>query len=277
MQFAKLEALGNDFIVMQAAGPPEAEALAGQAARLCDRRRGIGADGLIVALPPTQGGADWGMRIFNADGSEAEMCGNGVRCLALYLRRSGLAPDESLTVETLAGPIRVAWQGEQMRVEMGRPVLEAAEVPTAQRTGRVILREICVEDRAFAVTAVSMGPPHAVIYAEELSDALVLGYGSKLEGHPFFPRRTNVDFVRVIAEGEIEMRVYERGCGETPACGTGACAAVVAGVLTGRSGHRVTVHLPGGDLEVAWDGDPQHSVYLTGPARWVFAGEMAVP
>lgn len=276
MKFAKLEGLGNDFIVTHEVTEADIPALRQRAPLLCDRRRGVGADSLILVLPPTSPAADFQMRTINADGSEAEMCGNGVRCLALYVNRAGLTDKAALAVETRAALIQTARTGDQVRVDMGRPILGAERIPTARRGGRVLMEPVRVEGRTFAVTAVSMGNPHAVIYADDLTDDLVLGFGPKLERHPFFPNRTNVEFVRVLSESAIQVRVFERGCGETAACGTGACASVVAGVLTQQHGHRVTVHLKGGDLLVEWDGDPAHPVFMTGPARWVFAGEIEI-
>ena len=159
---------------------------------------------------------------------------------------------------------------------MGPPVLDAARIPVAKTSGEAIGEKIAVDKKEFTVTAVSMGNPHAVVYADELTDELVLAFGKKLESHPFFPRKANIEFVKVLANDEIRMRVYERGCGETMACGTGACASVVSGVLNGLHGTMVTVHLLGGDLLVEWSGDRKSPVYLTGPARWVYEGEIAL-
>ncbi len=274
LPFAKLHGLGNDFIATHHAAEADLPALKAHAPHLCDRRRGIGADGILAALPSQRG--DFRMVTINADGSEAEMCGNGVRCFALYLNEAGLSDKTELTIETPAGLIKTQRAGARFRVDMRPPVLDAPRIPTAQAEGRVVMAPLEVDGRAFAVTAVSMGPPHAVIYADELSDDLVLGWGPKLERHPFFPNGVNVNFIRVCGGDAVQMRVWERGCGETPACGTGACASVVAGVLVGRHGHEVTVHLRGGDLLVEWDGTPSHPVYMTGPAAWVFAGEVEI-
>ncbi|MCZ7546727.1 MAG: diaminopimelate epimerase [Anaerolineae bacterium] len=272
MQFAKLEGLRNDFIVTHDLSEADIASLKRLAPQLCDRRRGIGADSILAVLPPAAGEADFVMRTINADGSEAEMCGNGIRCVAVYANRVGLTDRATLTVETPAGLIRTWRTGDQVRVDMGAPVLDAARIPTTQPGGRVVMAPLVVDGQTFAVTAVSMGNPHAVIYRDDLTDALVRGYGPKLERHPFFPNRTNVEFINVMSDTEIQMRVWERGCGETAACGTGACASVVAGILNGKHGPRVMVHLTGGDLLVEWDGDPAHAVFMTGPARWVFEG-----
>jgi diaminopimelate epimerase len=229
-KFTKMHGCGNDFILLRASNDAPVSGISPRTASLCDRRTGIGADGIIFVMPSKS--ADFRMRIFNADGSEAEMCGNGMRCFARYVRRNRLSAKKKLTVETLAGPIVAEIRADTVRVTMGPPRLGAAEIPVAlpDTGGPVIMHTVHVGDREFALTAVSMGNPHAVVYADELSDELVLGWGGKLESHPLFPRKTNVEFVKVLSGTEIRMRVYERGCGETLACGTGACAAVVAGV-----------------------------------------------
>ena len=273
MNFAKMHGCGNDFIVSHEVGPAEVPALARRAPALCDRRTGVGADGIVLVLPSPV--ADLAMRIINADGSEAEMCGNGIRCALRYALSRGLASGSAVTFHTLAGRIRAETQGELVRVDMGAPVLDAPAIPTAQAAGRVLMHELEAGGRSFAVTAVSMGNPHAVIYAEELSDELVLRYGPLLERHPFFPRRANIEFVKVLAEGEVALRVWERGCGETPACGTGACAAAVAGILNGRHGSPVRVRLTGGELRIEWNGDEQQSVFMTGPAAEVYTGRVS--
>jgi diaminopimelate epimerase len=222
------------------------------------------------------------MRIFNADGGEAEMCGNGVRCFGEYLRLTGRQA-KRFVIETLAGPIEVenldsdGTHGGNYRVNMGAPRLLPDEIPVvpAEITDKdFIMQEIAALDKTFRVTAVSMGNPHAVVYAEDLSDELVLEAGPAIQRHPFFPKGVNVEFVHIISADEVRMRVYERGCGETQACGTGACAAVVAGVVSGLGGNDVTVRLLGGDLHISWDGDRGHPVFMSGPARAVFHGEI---
>lgn len=272
--FVKMEGLGNDFIVLHGIEDTLAGKIALQAEELCDRRRGIGADGVICVLPSPE--ADFRMRIFNSDGSEAEMCGNGVRCFAHYLYMNSLTSKTDLTVDTLAGIIGIRKEDNLYRVNMGAPHLSPGQIPVKGEGDDFIMREVKAGDRIFRVTAVSMGNPHAVIYADALTDDLVLGCGPLLESHDLFPRRTNVEFIKVLSESEIQMRVYERGCGETQACGTGACAAAVSGILNGLHGNEVTVHLPGGDLHITWDGDRTHPVYMTGPARTVFSGTVEV-
>jgi diaminopimelate epimerase len=274
MRFVKMEGCANDFIVTHdtlGADGALVETIRKNTPGLCDRRLGIGADGVLCVLPSDS--ADFSMRIFNADGSEAEMCGNGIRCFALYVKTAGLWNKPALSVETLRGVIKTSWAGSRIRVDMGPPILDAPKVPAAKASGRAVMETIDVDGRTFSITAVSMGNPHGVIFADELTDDLVLGWGRKLESHPFFPKKANIEFVKVLSRGEIRVRVYERGCGETMACGTGACASVVAGVITGRLDTGVIVHLPGGDLEIEWDGKDESPVFMTGPARSVFAGE----
>jgi len=265
-----MEGCANDFLVTNDATPGDMARLTAATPRLCDRRRGIGGDGLVVVLPSTS--ADFMMRVINSDGSEAEMCGNGIRCFASFLKRMNLTRKSRLSVETLAGIKEIEFAGEQIRVNMGPPVLAGRSIPAASDRNPVVAESLDVDGRAFDVTAVSMGNPHAVIYAPELTDELVLGFGKKLECHPFFPKKVNVEFVKVLSDTEVSMRVFERGCGETMACGTGACATMVAGVLNKKGGHEVTVHLLGGDLLIQWDGDAAHPVFMTGPANWVFEG-----
>jgi diaminopimelate epimerase len=276
MKFTKMEGLANDFILTVPADEAESERLGTWAARLCDRRRGIGADGLIMVLPPRTDDADFRMRIYNADGSEAEMCGNGIRCFARFVNETGLSDKNDLAIDTGAGLIRTSRSDDAVRVDMGAPILEAPRIPTTARSGRVIDHPLEAGDRTFRVTAVSMGNPHAVIHVPAISDEHIVTYGPLLERHPFFPNRCNIEFIQVLDPTHIRMRVFERGCGETQACGTGACASMVAGVLTGRNATRVTVTLNGGDLAVEWDGDPAHAVHMTGPARTVFRGEITL-
>ena len=272
MKFVKMEGLANDFILTDELGEENIATLQKNVPAWCDRRRGIGADGVILVLPSTKAG--YRMRIFNADGSEAEMCGNGIRCLAVYLKKKELWEKAHLSVETIAGIVGAEYVGDLIKVDMGAPILDAPRIPVAKESGRAIMERIAVDDAYFSITALSMGNPHAVIYSDELTDELVTNIGEKIESHPFFPQRVNVEFVKVLSDKEIQMRVFERGCGETMACGTGACAAVVSGVLNKKHGNAVIVHLLGGDLFVEWDGNASHPVSMTGPARWVFEGEI---
>jgi diaminopimelate epimerase len=272
LKFVKMEGLANDFILTHNVSERGIESIRKKTVGLCDRKRGIGADGVIFILPSKA--ADFRMRIFNADGSEPEMCGNGIRCFALYLKKMGLCKKSRISVETLAGIIQTEFSGDLIKVTMGAPILEAPRIPVAQQSGQVIMEKIAVDGETFKITAVSMGNPHAVIYTNKLTDELVLEKGKKLESHSFFPKKANIEFIQVLSSKEIRMRVFERGCGETMACGTGACAAVVSGIINNKHDKKVTVHLLGGDLFIEWDGKLTHPVYMTGPARWVYSGEI---
>jgi diaminopimelate epimerase len=276
MNFYKMEGLGNDFIITHEVPEKEIQRLKNQFVMLCDRRRGVGADGIIFVLPSDN--CDFKMRIFNSDGSEPEMCGNGIRCFALYLKLLKISDLKKLSIETLAGVIITEVVDEKrVTVNMGKPVLNAPEIPVSQCDGRVLMKELNVEGKSFKINAISMGNPHAVIYVEDvITDELVLGYGPKIETHPFFPKRTNVEFIKVLSPHEIQMRVWERGCGETQACGTGACASVVSGIVNGLHGNAVAVHLPGGDLDISWNGNEDDSVFMTGPARVAFKGSVEI-
>ncbi|MBN1306646.1 MAG: diaminopimelate epimerase [Chitinispirillaceae bacterium] len=271
MNFVKMEGSGNDFVVThefpaETAGREKETAIA-----LCDRHRGIGGDGLILILPSER--ADFRMRIFNSDGSEAEMCGNGIRCCVHYIDLLSLSSAKELAIETASGIIGTERnENGQVRVDMGPPRLRADQVPVVSSHDQVIMEPLSINGVTFKINAVSMGNPHVVIYADDLSDDLVLGFGPRIETHPDFPNKTNVEFVTVVSDTEISMRVWERGCGETKACGTGACAAAVAGIINRLHGKKVTVHLPGGDLLVEWSGETTDPVFMTGPARAVYTG-----
>ncbi len=276
IQFVKMQGLGNDFIIVDCLSHPyNVPQLVAAAALLCDRNFGIGGDGLILVLPSRHG--DFHMRIINADGSEAEMCGNGIRCFARYVYEHGLTEQTRFTVETLAGLIVpvLTLSGDHVsgiRVDMGAPRLERAQIPMVGPDGPVVNEPLQAGDRTFFVTAVSMGNPHAVIFVEGDVQAFpVEQYGPLIERHAVFPKKTNVEFVQVESPVHLRMRVWERGAGTTLACGTGACATLVAAVLTGRADRTATVTLPGGPLEIAWDDADSH-VYMTGPAVEVFAG-----
>lgn len=276
MKFYKMEGLGNDFVVTHEVKENEIQQFKNKFVSLCDRRRGIGADGIIFVLSSDK--CDFKMRIFNSDGSEPEMCGNGIRCFALYVNMLNLSELKKLTIETLAGVISTELiDNNKVTVNMGRPVLNAPAIPVAQTSGRVLMKELEIDGNTFKINAISMGNPHAVLYvSDEITDKLVLGYGPKIETHPFFPRKTNVEFIKVLSPNEIQMRVWERGCGETQACGTGACASVVSGIINGLHEKSVIVHLPGGDLSISWGGSEDDSVFMTGPARVAFQGSVEV-
>jgi diaminopimelate epimerase len=276
MKFYKMEGLGNDFIVTHEVKENEIQQFKNQFVNLCDRRKGIGADGVIFVLPSDT--RDFKMRIFNSDGSEAEMCGNGIRCFANYINILKLSVLKKLSIETLAGVISTELiDNNKVTVNMGHPLLSAPAIPVAQSSGRVLMKELKIDDKTFKINAISMGNPHAVIYvSDEITDKLVLGYGPKIETNPFFPRKTNVEFVKILSPNEIQMRVWERGCGETQACGTGACASVVSGIINGLHEKSVIVHLPGGDLDISWGGGEDDSVFMTGPARVAFQGSVEI-
>jgi diaminopimelate epimerase len=239
-----------------------------------DRHRGIGADGLILICPSEV--ADARMRMYNADGSESEMCGNGVRCVAKYVYDHGICRRDELKIQTGRGvlTLQVRLSGakvEQVRVNMGTPILQSADIPTTLPGNPPVRHSLRVADRELQVTCVSMGNPHCVTFVDEINDDWVLRIGSQIEVHPAFPRRVNAEFVQVLSPREIRMRVWERGSGETQACGTGACAVAVAGVLAGLTERKILAHLPGGDLELEWAESGE--VFMTGPATEVFEGD----
>ena len=275
MEFIKMHGLGNDFIVLDYFARQALNLDYPRLAReLCHRQLGIGADGLIVVLP--SGVADARMRIINQDGSEAEMCGNGIRCCARYLYERGYVRRNPLTIETLAGVLTLqlailADQVKAVRVDMGQPVLAGPLIPVASTAEPVVAARLEAAGREFVFTAVSMGNPHCVIFGGQLSERDFQMFGPAIERHDLFPRRTNVEFVQVDSPAELTVRVWERGAGPTLACGTGACAAAVAASLNSLAERQVTVHLPGGDLLVEWAAD--NHVYMTGPASYVFRGE----
>jgi diaminopimelate epimerase len=273
MKFWKMHGLGNDYIVIdnrdEKISNAEATALA---RKLCERRFSVGADGLLLASNSTV--ADVKMRIFNADGSEAEMCGNGIRCFAKYCYENNIARKSELIVETLAG-IKRTWLTVEndlvtsVMVDMGVPMLERGKIPMLGN-GTCINEDLQVNGEAYKATCLSVGNPHCVIFVEDVDDFPVQRVGSKIENHPFFPKRTNVEFAQVLSENEVKVRVWERGCGETLACGTGACATVVAGNLVKTLGSKVRVHLLGGDLEVEY----AERLFLNGAAEKVFEGTL---
>lgn len=273
--FWKMQGTGNDFVVFDGTELPDGVDLAALGQRWCDRHFGIGADGLLIRWPSEKAHAR--MQIINADGSEANMCGNGIRCLAVYLAGQG-APSGELTIETLGGLIRPTLLPDgQVRVAMGRPRLRAAEVPVhGYGEGRVIEQPIHANGRTWSFTAVSMGNPHAVIFVDDVEACDVAALGQVLERHPAFPNRANIEFVQVLNPEEVRMQVWERGAGITLACGTGACATLVAGVLTGRMARRAAVHVPGGTLQIEWP-DDEAEVFMTGPAGVVFQGQGVLP
>lgn len=276
MQFAKYHGLGNDFILIDNRHSPDPCLTPEQAVQWCDRHFGIGADGVIFALPG-QGDTDYTMRIFNSDGSEPEMCGNGIRCLAQFIaeleRQSAGVARSSYRIHTLAGVITPKLEADgQITVDMGQPRLLAQEIPTTlvAPEAKVINQPLTVADQTWTVTGVSMGNPHCITFVDDVAAVPLEVVGPQFEHHAAFPQRTNTEFIQVVDRGYLKMRVWERGAGITLACGTGACAALVAGVLTGYCDRRATVELPGGCLTIEWSDDQR--LYMTGPATFVFSG-----
>lgn len=286
MQFVKMHGLGNDYIYVDCFRQPMPADPVALSRAISDRHFGVGSDGLILICPSDR--ADARMRMFNADGSESEMCGNGVRCVAKYVHDHGIANKPTVTIETGRGVLTLeletaAGKVRQVRVDMGEPILGAAEVPTTLPGPRVVDQPLPeapgLGPAAFAgcglvphLTCVSMGNPHAVLYCEDVARVPLEKVGPLLENLPVFPRRINVHFVQVHGPSEATMRTWERGSGVTLACGTGACAVCVAGVLTGRTGRSLLAHLPGGDLRLEWS-DANNHVHMTGPAVEVFSGQ----
>jgi diaminopimelate epimerase len=280
MRFTKMHGAGNDYVYVNCFEEALPEDPGELARRVSDRHFGIGGDGLILICPSAV--ADAGMRMFNADGSEAEMCGNGVRCVAKYVYDHDICRNTALRIETGNGVLRLELEiadqkVHRVRVDMGEPILEPPRVPTtlpgnpAFAGSPVADVDLDLGDCRPAVTCVSMGNPHCIAFVEELTDHWVLSVGPRVESDRHFPRRINVHFVRIQGRGEVTMRTWERGSGETLACGTGACAVCVAGALTGRTDRKILAHLPGGDLELEWAAD--NHVYMTGAAVEVFRGE----
>lgn len=277
MKFTKMHGTGNDYVyingfVENIKNPSELSL------KLSDRHKGVGSDGLVVILPSED--CDFKMRMFNSDGSESEMCGNASRCIGKYVYEKGLTDKTEITLETLAGvKVLKLWMNEENEVEkvtvdMGMPVLDASSIPAAFKQSPVIKCLLPVsDDTTYEVTSVSMGNPHAVLFMDKIDELDLPEIGPVVEHSPYFPNRTNTEFVEVVSDRWLKMRVWERGAGETLACGTGACAAVVAGVLNGLVGRSATVQLRGGDLEIEWSED-DNRVYLTGDAVTVFEGEI---
>lgn len=273
VNFSKLEATGNDFVLIDCFKENLADVPLDVLARnICERRFGVGADGLLLLLPSKI--ANFRMRIFNADGSEAEMCGNGIRCFALYVYEHGLWEDKHLEIETLAGVKRVKLlltgkKVEGVRVGMGQPIFLPESIPIKGKDNPLNM-SLRAGGRRWDVSALSMGNPHCVLVVDNVDDFPVEIIGREIEKHPLFPNRTNVEFVEVINRDELKVRVWERGVGETLACGTGACASLIVTALKGLTNRSARLHLRGGELYVEWLENGE--VYLTGPAEEVFQG-----
>lgn len=277
MKFTKMHGIGNDYVYINCfeesvENPQEL------AVRLSDRHFSIGGDGIVLIQPSTK--ADCFMAMYNADGSQSEMCGNAIRCVAKYMYEYGLTKKKNIEIDTLCGIKYLELKVKESKVisvlvDMGEPILEAKQIPVESQKAPVIDEKIEALDRTFAMTCVSMGNPHAVIFVEDVEHFPLETYGPVLECHKAFPRKANIEFVEIVDENTVKMRVWERGSGETLACGTGACATGVACVLNGRTKEKLVVQLLGGDLHIHWDKDSGH-VFMEGPATVVFDGNITI-
>ncbi|MEE0085134.1 MAG: diaminopimelate epimerase [Paludibacteraceae bacterium] len=277
MKFTKMHGISNDYIYINGAtekiyNPSDV------AIKLSDRHTGIGSDGIVMILPSKT--CDFRMRMFNSDGSEAEMCGNASRCVGKYVYDKGLTKKTKVSLETLAGKKIlnlhvVDGKVDTVTVDMGEPILRGVDIPTIFDLPTVVSQPIVVSGKTVLTTCVSMGNPHSVVYVEDVDSLDLEKIGPSYECHPAFPHKTNTEFVEIISRNEVKMRVWERGAGETMACGTGACAVAVASVLNGFTDRDVRVKLRGGDLQIKWDDDDNH-VYMTGPATTVYEGDVEI-
>ena len=281
LQFAKMHGLGNDFMVLDLV-TQHWEPTPERVRIWSDRRTGVGFDQLLLIEPPTDPEADFRYRIFNCDGAEVEQCGNGARCAAYYIAHRNLSPKPILHMQTLGGPITTSLgEGDMVEIDMGEPDLAPQAVPFDPAAGQsvfpvegsMLAYDLEVLGEHHRITPVSVGNPHCVLFVPSVAEAPVQALGAELVGHPVFPEGANVGFCQVVDRGFIRLRVFERGVGETRACGTGACAAVVAAQLLGKVGHRVKVSLPGGKVRISWQGTGS-TVKMTGPATLVFEGQI---
>ncbi len=275
MKFTKMQGLGNDYVYVNGF-EEKIEDPSKVAIQVSDRHFGIGADGLICINPSKV--ADFEMAMYNADGSRGEMCGNGIRCVGKYVYDKGLTDKSRVSVETLGGIKYLDFtivDGEvaTVKVDMGSPILEPMNIPVVAEGKTCVAQSITVDNMEYEMTCVSMGNPHAVIYISDVAGLEIEKIGPKFENHERFPNRVNTEFARVINRNTVEMRVWERGSGETLACGTGACAVAVSSILNGYTENKVTIKLLGGDLEIEWDRDA-NAIHMTGPAKIVFDGEI---
>lgn len=276
MKFTKMEGLGNDYVYVNCLFE-QVDNPSSLAVRISDRHFGIGSDGLILIKPSET--ADFCMDMYNADGSRSEMCGNGIRCVGKYVYDHGLTEKTELSIETLAGIKYLTLSVKdgtvrEVTVDMGAPELNPKRIPAASEKDRLVKEPVAVGDEIYEATCVSMGNPHAVVFVDSTEAFPLETVGPMLEMHEMFPNRVNAEFVQVLNRREANMRVWERGTGETLACGTGACASAVACILNGLTEEEVTLHLLGGDLKIRWD-RAKDRVYMTGPATTVFEGEYA--
>ncbi len=281
IEFTKMEGLGNDFIIMddRAGKIASYRPYPALAQKLCSRHFGIGADGIILILSSKD--HDIKFRIYNSDGSEAQMCGNGMRCFAKLLYEKKIISKKIFRVDTKAGTVIPEVMVDEndkvwsVKVDMGEPILLCRDIPFKSPNERALDEPLMVKDREYRITTVSMGNPHAVIFVEDLESVDVEKIGRSIETHERFPEKTNVEFIQVVSRTELKMKVWERGAGITLACGTGACAVLVAAHLTGRTEDQALIHLTGGDLEIHWDKATNH-VFKTGPANLVFEGRVRI-
>ena len=277
MRFTKMHGAGNDYIYVDCFHEQPPLNIPATAISVSDRHTGVGGDGMVLICPSEV--ADARMRMFNADGSESEMCGNAIRCVAKFVYDRGIAKKPELKIETGRGVLTMQLTAgrdgliDRVRVNMGTPILESARIPTLLPGDPPLNVPLEVAGKTINVTCISMGNPHCVTIVDEVNDDWVLRVGPQIERHPAFPRRVNAEFIQIVSPTEFIMRVWERGSGETMACGTGACAAAVAAALTGRTERTVTAHLRGGDLQLEWPAGGD--VFMTGPATEVFSGEWA--
>ncbi len=278
MNFTKMHGAGNDYVYVNCFEEKLNCDLSALAVKVSDRHFGIGSDGLILIEPSSIAPAK--MRMFNSDGSEAEMCGNGLRCVAKFVYDHGIHSESEFDLETACGLKRVKLNVEgssvdSVTINMGQPILEAEQIPSGFQQSPVVNQKIEVLESEFLVTCLSMGNPHCVVFVDQLSDELVEGFGPEIEKHEYFPAKTNVEFVEVLSKTHLRQRTWERGAGETLACGTGASAVCVAGVLTDRTERKVKISLSGGDLNLDWR-ESDGSVYMTGPAVEIYSGTWLV-
>jgi diaminopimelate epimerase len=280
MKFTKMHGIGNDYIYINCF-EEKVENPAELSKFMSDRHFGIGSDGIVLIKPSTI--ADFCMNMYNSDGSQAEMCGNAVRCVGKYVFENGMTTKQNVDIETLSGikKLELAITGgkvESVTVDMGEPIIVPENIPVQIDGEAVINHPLTINGREYKITCVSMGNPHAVVFLdgnETLDDLNIELVGPLFENNPLFPRKTNTEFVKVIDKNNLKMRVWERGAGETMACGTGACAVLVASSLTGNSDRQATIHLLGGNLDIRWDEETNH-VFMSGPATKVFEGEIEI-
>lgn len=281
LKFVKMEGLGNDFILLDDRSGHIRESICYSALskKLCSRHFGIGGDGIILMMASED--HDMKFRIYNSDGSKAQMCGNGMRCFAKLLYENKVTHKKELRIDTKAGTvIPKIWVNDDgtvdgVTVDMGEPIIKSRDVPFLSESENAVDETLSIGDAEYRITAVSMGNPHCVIFVENADEVDVKTIGPVIENHDRFPERTNVEFIEVISNTELKMKVWERGAGITLACGTGACASLVAAHLTGRIGAKATIHLDGGDLDIEWDKKSNH-IFKTGPARTVFIGKITI-